>query len=397
MKGKDTTRKFERKLRMGLVGGGRDSLIGSVHYMAAILDGGVELAAGAMSSTPEKARLSAMDYYIGHDRAYSRWEEMLEQESALAADRRLDFVSIVTPNHLHYPIAKAFVDAGFHVILDKPMVHTSEQAKGLIDAVEAGGGVLAVTYNYTGYPMVKQARHMVQSGKLGEIRKVVVEYAQSWLLKKVEDEGNKQAVWRTDPEQAGLGGAIGDIGSHAENLVSTITGLEMAEICADLTHFLPGRRLDDDANILIRFTNGAKGILVASQVSTGNENNLSIHLFGTEGALSWYQEHPNYLTYAPADGPAQILSRGNDYLCPAAQRAARLPAGHPEAFIEAFANVYHNATDTIRARLMGAAPTELELDFPTVYDGARGVFFIEKVVENSQGTQKWTPARWRRA
>jgi predicted dehydrogenase len=305
-------------------------------------------------------------------------------------------VSIVTPNHLHYPIAKAYVEAGFNVVLDKPMVHTSEQAASLLDAVEKAGKVFAVTYNYTGYPMVKQARHMVRQGMLGEIRKVILEYSQSWLLTKLEDTGHKQADWRTDPACAGLGGAIGDIGTHAENLMSTITGLELDEICADLTSFLPGRALDDDAMVLLRFTNGAKGFLTASQISAGCENNLNIRVFGSKAGLTWHQEHANYLTYSPADEPVRTLSRGNDYLCEAARRAARLPWGHPEAFTEAFANIYLNATDTMRAGHMGTEPTELELDFPTVYDGARGVFFVEKVVGSSKGDRKWTPARWSR-
>jgi predicted dehydrogenase len=321
---------------------------------------------------------------------------MLERECALPQGERIDFVSIVTPNHLHYPIAKAFVEAGFNVVLDKPMVHTSEQAASLIDAAERAGNVFAVTYNYTGYPMVKQARHMVRQGMLGEIRKVLVEYSQSWLLTKLEDTGHKQAGWRTDPARAGLGGAVGDIGTHAENLMSTITGLELEAICADLTSFLPGRLLDDDAMVLLRFTNGAKGFLTASQVSAGCENNLSIRVLGSQAGLTWYQEHPNYLTYAPADEPVQTLSRGNDYLCAAAQRASRMPWGHPEAFAEAFANVYLNATDTMRAKILGLEPTDLELDFPSVYDGARGVFYVERVVESNMSDRKWTPARWNR-
>jgi predicted dehydrogenase len=394
--GKDKTMTLERKLRMGMVGGGRDAFIGAVHYRGATMDGDVEIVAGALSSTPEKAKRSARDLHIPENRAYASWQEMLDKESALPEDERIDFVSVVTPNHLHYPIAKAFVEAGFNVVLDKPMVHTSEQAASLIDAVEKAGNVFAVTYNYTGYPMVKQARHLVRQGMLGEIRKVIVEYSQSWLLTKLEDTGHKQADWRTDPERAGLGGAIGDIGTHAENLMSTITGLELDEICADLTSFLPGRLLDDDALVLLRFTNGAKGFLTASQISAGYENNFNIRIFGTKAGLTWHQEHPNYLTYAPADEPVQTLSRGNDYLCAAAQRAARLPWGHPEAFTEAFANIYLNATDTMRARLMGIEPTELELDFPTVYDGARGVSFVERVVESSRSDRKWTPARWKR-
>ena len=394
--GKEQTETIGRKLKMGMVGGGRGSFIGSVHSRAAMLDGGVELVAGAFASTPERSRLSAQDFYITGERAYGTWEEMLEQERALPEGERIDFVSIVTPNHLHYPQAKAFVEAGFHVVLDKPMVHTSAQADDLVKAVEKAGVVFAVTYNYTGYPMVKQARQMVRDGKLGEIRKVIVEYPQGWLRTKLEDTGHKQAAWRVVPELAGIGGAIGDIGSHAEHMASTVTGLEIEEICVDLTRFIPGRLLDDDANVLIHFTNGARGILTASQISTGQENNLNIRVWGTEGGLEWHQEHPNHLKFYPADGPVQTLSRGRGYLCEAAQRATRIHAGHPEAFIEAFANIYLNATDTMRARLMGVQPTELELDFPTVYDGARGVFFIEKVVESSKSGQKWTPARWER-
>ncbi len=392
--GKDETITFDRKLKMGMVGGGRGAFIGAVHRRAAMLDGGVELVAGAFSSDPERSRLSARDLYVPESRAYGSWQEMIEREKALPEGERIDFVSIVTPNHLHYPVARAFVEAGFNVVLDKPMVHTSEQARDLIAAVEKTGVVFAVTYNYTGYPMVKQARHMIREGVLGEIRKVIVEYPQGWLRTRLEETGQKQAVWRTDPSRAGIGGAIGDIGSHAENLVSTITGLKIKELCADLTTFVPGRPLDDDANVLLRFTNGAKGILTVSQISTGQENNLSIRIWGTEGGLEWRQEHPNYLIFTPADGPMQVMSRGSSYLCEAAQRATRLPTGHPEAFIEAFANVYLNATDTMRAKLMGREPTELERDFPTVYDGARGVYFIEKVVESSKSDAKWTPFDW---
>jgi len=394
--GKDETQPFERRLRMGMIGGGRDSFIGAVHRQAATLDGSVELVAGALSSTPERSRRSAQEVYIPEQRAYGTWEEMLEHESALPPAERLDFVSILTPNYLHYPIAKAFVEAGFHVILDKPMVLNSEEANDLARAVEEAGVVLAVTYNYTGYPLVKQARHLVKTGQVGEIRKVVLEYSQGWLRTKLEDTGHKQAVWRADPSQAGIGGAIGDIGSHAEHMVSTVTGLEIEELCADLTTFLPGRLLDDDANVLLHFTNGARGILTASQICTRQENNLSIHVWGSEGGLEWYQEHPNHLRFYPADGPLQVMSRGSSYLCEAAKRATHIPAGHPEGFVEAFANIYRNATDTMRARLRGIEPTELELDFPDVYAGARGVFFIEKVVESSKSGSKWTPAQWKR-
>ena len=390
----DSTTPAPRRLRMGMVGGGRGSFIGATHYRAATLDGGIALVAGALSSTPERARLSAADFGIARERAYGSWQEMLERERALPAGERLDLVSVVTPNHLHFPVALAFVTAGFNVLIDKPMVHTTEEARRLAAAVEAAGTVLAVSLNYTGYPMVKQARHMVREGLLGEIRKVVVEYNQGWLATRLEDTGHKQAAWRTNPAISGPGGAMADIGSHAENLVSTITGLELAEVCADLSHLVPGRRLDDDANVLLRFGNGARGVLVASQVATGSENDLSIKVWGTRAGLAWRQQQPNDLAYTPAGGPVQLMTRGTDDLCPAARRASRLPAGHPEGFLEAFANVYRNMADTIRARQEGREPTALESDFPTVYDGARGVFFIEKVVESSQGTQKWLPARW---
>jgi len=361
-----------------------------------MLDGGVELVSGAFSSTPEKSKLSGQDLYLREDRIYGSWQEMVETEANLPADQRIDFVSIVTPNHLHFPVAKAFAEAGINVVCDKPMVLSSEEAKGLIDAVEKSGVVFALTHNYTGYPMVKQARYMVQQGQLGKIQKIVVEYPQGWLRTKIEDTGQKQAAWRTDPKRAGLSSCIGDIGTHCENLAAYITGLEMAELCADLTSFVEGRPLDDDGNILIHYTNGARGILYASQISPGEENNLRIRVYGTEGALEWHQEEPNYLSFRPAEGPEQVLKRGNGYLCAAAARATRLPPGHPEAFIEAFANIYLNATDTMRAKILGREPTELELDFPTVYDGARGVFFIEKVVESSRSAQKWTPARYER-
>jgi len=389
--GKEETTTLGRKLNMGMVGGGRDAFIGAVHRRAAMLDGNVELVAGCFSSTPEKAKASAKDLLIAENRGYGTWEEMLEKESALPEGERIDFVSIVTPNHMHYPIAKAFVEAGFNVVLDKPMVHSSEQANDLIKAVERTGVVFAVTYNYTGYPLVKQARYMVQQNKLGEIRKVIVEYPQDWLATRLEETGQKQADWRTDPKRSGIGGCVGDIGTHAENLASTITGLEISEISADLTTFVPGRQLDDDVNVLLHFDNGARGILSASQVCIGQENNHKIRIWGTEGALEWVQENPNYLYYWPAGEAMQMMSRGNGYLCEAAQRATRLPTGHPEAFIEAFGNIYLNVTDTICAKLRGVEPSELELDFPTVYEGARGVRFVEKVVESSQSSVKWLP------
>jgi predicted dehydrogenase len=385
-----------RKLRYGMVGGGRDAFIGAVHRKAMAMDGQYEFVAGALSSNPDKAHASGQDLGLADDRNYGSWEEMLEKERKRPASDRIDLVSIVTPNHVHYPVAKAFAAAGFHVVCDKPLVHTSKQANDLIRTVERSGVVFAVTYNYTGYPMVKQARHMIQKGQLGTIRKVIVEYNQGWLATNLESTGQKQADWRTDPRRSGAAGAIGDIGSHAENLVATVTGLEIESICADLTTFVSGRKLDDDGNLLLRYTNGARGVLIASQIEIGGENDLRLRVFGSKGGLEWHQENPNYLIWNPLEGPRQILTRGSGYLCDAAQKATRLPTGHPEAFLEAFANVYLGAAEAIRARQSRKKLGKLEGDFPTVLDGARGVHFIEKTVESAGSSKKWTSARWKK-
>jgi predicted dehydrogenase len=385
-----------RKLRYGMVGGGRDAFIGAVHRKAMAMDGQYEFVAGALSSNPDKAHASGQDLGLADDRNYGSWEEMLEKERKRPASDRIDLVSIVTPNHVHYPVAKAFAAAGFHVVCDKPLVHTSKQANDLIRTVERSGVVFAVTYNYTGYPRVKQARHMIQKGQLGTIRKVIVEYNQGWLATNLESTGQKQADWRTDPRRSGAAGAIGDIGSHAENLVATVTGLEIESICADLTTFVSGRKLDDDGNLLLRYTNGARGVLIASQIEIGGENDLRLRVFGSKGGLEWHQENPNYLIWNPLEGPRQILTRGSGYLCDAAQKATRLPTGHPEAFLEAFANVYLGAAEAIRARQARKKLGKLEGDFPTVLDGARGVHFIEKTVESAGSSKKWTSARWKK-
>jgi predicted dehydrogenase len=394
--GKEEKAMLDRKLKMGMVGGGRDAFIGGVHRRAATLDGTIELVAGCFSSTPEKSKASGRDLYLADERIYGTYQEMAEKEAALPKGERIDFVSIVTPNHMHYPIAKTFLEAGFNIVCDKPMTVSTEEANALVDLVEETGAVFALTHNYTGYPMVKQARWMVEQGKLGEIQRVVVEYPQGWLLTKLEETGQKQASWRTDPTQAGVAGCMGDIGSHCENLAAYITGMDVSQVCADLTTFVPGRLLDDDVSVLLRYDSGARGILWATQVGPGEENNLRIRVYGTKGALEWHQETPNFLYFRPPDGPEQVYKRGNDYLCEAAQRVTRLPSGHPEAFIEAFANIYMNAGDTIRAKILGRKPTELELDFPDVYDGAKGVFFIEKVVESADSTEKWTSTTWER-
>ncbi len=385
-----------RKLRMGMVGGGRDAFIGTVHRTAACLDGDVEFVAGALSSTPDKAIASGKDLGLNDRRNYGTWREMLEGERTLPEHERIDFVSIVTPNDMHFPVAEAFVNGGFNVVCDKPLVHTSEQANILISAVKEADVVFAVTYNYTGYPMVKQARHLVEQGELGEIRKVIVEYNQGWLADKLEATGHKQAEWRTDPARSGIGGAIGDIGSHAEQLVAYVTGLEIESLCADLTSFVPGRRLDDDANLLIRYANGARGLLLASQICIGNENDLRLRVWGTKGGLLWLQEEPNHLIFKPQGRPERIYRRSNDYLCEAARSSTRLPSGHPEAFIEAFANVYNATGEAIRE---GGATASGSMggskhDYPNVYDGARGVHFIERTVASSKSERKWTDARW---
>lgn len=383
-----------RPLKLGMVGGGQGAFIGSVHRMAARLDGHYELVAGALSSTPEKALASGRDLGLPDDRSYPTWETMLEGELARPEGDRVDAVSIVTPNHIHYPVARAFAAAGIHVICDKPLVHTSEQANDLLAVVKQSGVVFAVTYNYTGYPLIRHARDMIAAGTLGDIRKVVVEYHQGWLATNLEAQDSKQADWRTDPARSGMAGAVGDIGSHAENLAATVTGLELESICADLTTFVPGRRLDDDGSVLMRFVGGARGVLMCSQVEVGEENDLRLRVYGTKGGLSWSQENPNRMEYTPLDGPRQVLTRGQGYLSPAAQAANRIPAGHPEAFLEAFATIYTGAAEAIRAKQEGRDPDPLVAIYPTLDDGARGVHFIEKTVESSQSDRKWTDARW---
>jgi predicted dehydrogenase len=380
-----------KKLRFAMVGGGQGAFIGAVHRKAMALDGQMELVAGALSSDPERARASGRELGLRDGRNHGRWEDLLADELRRGQDERIDFVSIVTPNHMHFPVARAFAEAGIHVVCDKPLVHSSAEAAELIKTVKRSGSVFGVTYNYTGYPMVREARDMVARGAIGTVRKVIVEYNQGWLATHLEAAGQKQADWRTDPARSGLAGAMGDIGSHAENLSATVTGLELESICADLTIFVPGRRLDDDGNVLLRFKGGAKGVLIASQIQVGCENDLRLRVFGSTGTLEWHQEEPNRLWYAPLDGPLQVLTRGSPWLGEAARRATRLPTGHPEAFIEAFANVYLGVAAHIRAIQAGTPPDPLDADYPRLEDGARGVRFIEKAVESAASTAKWTP------
>ncbi|MFH1616182.1 MAG: Gfo/Idh/MocA family oxidoreductase [Planctomycetota bacterium] len=377
---------------MGMVGGGPGAFIGAVHRMAAALDGQIELVCGAFSSDPEKSKITGKELYLHEARVYDSYQQMIERERDLAEAVRMDMVSIVTPNHLHFPIAKMVMENGFHVMCDKPMTYDLSQAKELAEIVKRTGLLFGLTHNYTGYPMVKHARYLARTGRLGSIRKIVVEYPQGWLATKVEDTGQKQAEWRTDPKRSGLSSCIGDIGTHAENLAEYISGLRITELCADLTTFVPGRKLEDDGNILCRLENGARMVLYASQVSTGEENGLRIRVYGETDAIKWEQVEPNTLILSHLDGPAQILRAGANYpdLSRGALHNTRLPAGHPEGFIEAFANIYRNFALTLQCRLASTRPENEYLDFPTVDDGVRGMAFIETVVKSSQSDRKWT-------
>ncbi|GAB4247353.1 MAG: Gfo/Idh/MocA family oxidoreductase [Saprospiraceae bacterium] len=380
---------MKRKIRMGMVGGGRGAFIGAVHRMAAALDGEIELVCGAFSSDPERSKLSGADLGLPPERVYGSYKEMIEKESKLPEDVRMDFISIVTPNHVHFRPAVLALENGFHVVCDKPLCFNMEEALHLETLVKRSGLLFALTHNYTGYPMVKQARAMVRNGDIGEIRKVVVEYPQGWLSTKVEDTGSKQASWRTDPARSGAAGAMGDIGTHAENLAEYVTGLQITEMCADLSTFVEGRLLDDDGNVLLRFDNGAKGILHASQICAGEENNLNIRVYGKKAGLQWFQMEPNSLYVKWLDKPMEVLRTGVGNLYPEAAAHTRIPAGHPEGYLEAFANIYRNFAICLRARLEGKEPDPLYMDFPTVSDGVRGMRFIERVVYAGSSEEKW--------
>lgn len=372
-----------------MVGGGIGAFIGAVHRMAAALDGEIELVCGAFSSDPEKSRASGADLGLPPERVYGSFEEMIRREKKLPPEKRMEFVSIVTPNHVHFGPAKMALQNGFHVICDKPLAFNLKEALALEKLVEQTGLFFALTHNYTGYPMVKQARQMIRHGEIGAIRKVVVEYPQGWLSTKLEASGQKQAAWRTDPQRSGIAGAMGDIGTHAENLAEYITGLKISELCADISTFVPGRQLDDDGNVLLHFDNGAKGILHASQISAGEENNLNIRVYGEKGGLEWHQMEPNTLLVKWLDKPVQVYRTGGGTLYPEAQAHTRIPAGHPEGYLEAFANIYRNFARCIRARKEGREPDPVYLDFPTVRDGVRGMRFIERVIYSGKSAKKW--------
>lgn len=385
---------MREKLKMGMIGGGKGAFIGAVHRNAANLDGLIELTCGAFSSNPERSRQTAEELFLKADRGYAHFREMIEAESRRPADERMDFVSIVTPNHAHYEPAKLALEHGFHVVIEKPMTFTLEEALRLQALVRKSGLFLALTHTYSGYPMVKQARSMIKDGKLGKIRKIVVQYPQGWLSKLTENDGNAQAAWRTDPEKSGKSGAMGDIGTHAAQLAEYISGLKINEICADLSIMVPGRQLDDDGNVLLRFNNGAKGVLIASQISAGEENALNIQVYGEEGGIHWRQEEPNSLVVKMLDEPMRVYRTGNNYQQPFAMSSfathnTRIPAGHPEGLLEAFANIYRNFALTISATREGIIPSPEVLDFPGVAEGVRGMQFIEKVIESNESDEKW--------
>lgn len=374
-------------IRYGMVGGGRGAFIGAVHRIAARMDGEFELVAGALSADPEKARLSALDLGIAPERAYTSFEGMARAESRLPDG--IEAVAIVTPNHMHFPAAKAFLEAGIHVICDKPLTSTLEDAYALRDIVRASGRLFVLTHNYTGYPMVRHAREMVAAGDLGRIRVVQVEYPQAWLTDPIEKTGQKQAAWRTDPARSGAGGCIGDIGTHAYNLAGFVTGLELEALSADLHTFVEGRALDDNIHILLRYQGGAKGMLWASQVAPGHENGLRLRVYGEKGGLEWVQKDPNDLWYTPHGRPKQLVTRAGDGAGPAAARVTRVPSGHPEGYLEGFANIYAEAARAIRAARDGRAP-EAGVVFPTVDDGVKGMEFIDAAVRSSRADGAWT-------
>jgi predicted dehydrogenase len=383
---------MKRKLRFGMVGGGRGAFIGAVHRIVAIMDGRAELAAGAFSSQPERSRASGAELGLPPDRVYGRYEDMAAAEAQRAAAERLDFVVIVTPNDQHFPAAKRFLEAGFHVVCDKPLTLDLAEAKALRAVVKKTRKIFVLTHNYTGNAMVKEARDRVRRGALGPIRKVVVEYSQGWLSTALEKTGHKQASWRADPKRSGLVGCMGDIGTHAENLARYITGLRIEALCAEFTTFVPGRLLEDDANILLRYVGGAKGVMHASQICVGEENNLTIRVYGTKASLEWHQEHPNELIVKYPDRPREILRRGNAYLGAAAKKFTRIPAGHPEGYLEAFANIYLEALRAIEAECSGR-PIPKNLDFPTIEDGVYGMAFIESAVKSARAGGRWTTMR----
>ena len=385
-----TVTHWTRKLRMGMVGGGQGAFIGGVHRIAAALDGQIELTAGVFSRDWDNTQATGKQLYLDASRVYRTAAEMATAEAARSPSDRIDFVSIVTPNDAHFGPAKAFLEAGFHVVCDKPLALTLDEAAELARVVERTGRVFALTHNYTGYPLVRHARHLFRSGQMGTVRKVIVEYLQDWLVEPLEKQGSKQAAWRTNPAESGIGGAIGDIGTHAFNLLEYVTGDSVSGVSADLSTFLPDRTLDEDVNALLRLKGGGKGVLTVSQIATGEENGLRLRIYGSKGAIAWSQENPNYMDLYRHGQPRETLSRGrSEYLAPAASAATRIPWGHPEGYLEAFANIYGGAIDAIRRHVEGNPMPPSEYDFPTVHDGVRGMRFIYASVESSRKAGAW--------
>ena len=379
------------RLRMGLVGGGEGAFIGAVHRIAAELDGRIELVCGAFSSDPSRSKRFGQELYdLPPGRSYGTFNEMVTEELRLPTEERMHFVVIATPNHLHFPVAESSLQAGFHVVSDKPVTFDLGEARTLRALAAEKDLLFGLTHNYTGYPMVKEARELIKAGALGSIRRVIVEYIQGWLAERLETQGNKQAIWRTDPRFSGSAGCMGDIGTHGENLLEYVTGLEIDSLCADLTTFVPGRLLEDDGNVLLRFSNGARGVLLASQIAVGEENGLKLRVYGERASLEWVQTDPNSLVVRWPDRPFEVRRTGGPGVSEAATAETRLPAGHPEGFLEAFALLYRNFAAALEARLAGRDPTSEELDFPTIDDGVRGMAFIDAVVDSSKRGGVWT-------
>lgn len=381
---------MKRKLRMGMVGGGPTSFIGPVHRKAVGIDGEIEIVCGAFSIVPGESEQTGKELSLDPNRVYKNYQEMFEKEREMPEDQRMDFVSIVTPNHVHFGPAKMALENGFHVIVEKPIAFSLEEAKELSKVVNKTGLILALTHTYTGYPLVKHARQMVATKQLGKIRKVYVEYPQGWLSTLLEGTGNLQASWRTDPKQSGMGGAIGDIGTHAANLAEYITGAKITEICAMLNSVVKGRKIDDDASMLIKFDNDASGVLMATQVAAGEENNLNIRVYGEKGGLEWKQQEPNTLIVKWLDRPMEVLRTGQPYLSDQAKAFTRTPAGHPEGYLEAFANIYRAFSKAVRDYKPGKKINPAKYDFPDVEDGVRGMNFVKTAVKSSLSTRKWT-------
>ncbi|MBI1873569.1 MAG: Gfo/Idh/MocA family oxidoreductase [Acidobacteria bacterium] len=373
-----------------MVGGGQGAFIGAVHRIAAALDGQAELVAGVFSRDWDNTRLTGEQLYLDPARLYRTYQDMAATEAKLPPDRRIDFVSVVTQNNAHFAPAKAFLDAGFHVVCEKPLAFTLQEAEALARIVDRSQLVFALMHNYTGYPLVRHARHLFTSGEMGAVRKVIVEYLQDWLVEPLEKRGSKQASWRTNAAESGIGGAVGDIGTHAFNLVEYVTGDVVTAVCADKSIFLPDRTLDEDINALLRLRGGGKGVLTVSQIATGEENGLRLSVYGSKGAVLWEQENPNDMRVYRHGRPRETLTRGrSEYLAPAAMAATRIPWGHPEGYLEAFANIYSGAIDAIRRHIDGKPMSREEYEFPTVHDGVRGMRFIDKAIESADGGASW--------